>query len=117
VIDDEPVVQRVARRTLEQLGCIVSVLADGRDALSLLASEKGDFDLILMDVGLPGLAAQHLAEEIRRTKPGVRVLASSGYTESEGRRRLKGLEITGFIQKPYTAAQLKNAVQKALSHA
>jgi CheY-like chemotaxis protein len=112
-VDHEQLVQRIAKATLQHVGHSVTVLADGRDALSLLAS-NGNFDAVILDLGLPGISAGRLAAEIQQMRPLLKILPSTGYPEAQAERWLEGVRTAGFLQKPYTAAQLKRAIARAL---
>jgi len=115
VLDHERLVQKVAKAALESAGHSVTILADGRDALSLLASNAGHFDAVLLDLSLPGVSGKHLAREILEIQPAIKIVPSTGYPEAEARRWLEGIETAGFVQKPFTAAELKRALKEALA--
>jgi PAS domain S-box-containing protein len=114
IIDNEKLVQKMAKVALERVGHSVTVLSDGRDALSLLASVNGNFDAVLLDLGLPGVSPRDLAAEIQRLRPDIRIIPSTGSSETEVRGWLEGVVTSGFIQKPYTAAQLQRGLRHAL---
>ena len=115
VIEKETLMQRMAATALEESGYDVTVLADGRDALSLLASEEGDFDLVLLDLETSGLPAPHLINEIQRLQPEATLLVSGTYEQAERSGWLEGAGLSGFLQKPYTADRLRKALKDALS--
>jgi CheY-like chemotaxis protein len=95
---------------LERLGCFVSGAGSGEQALELLA-HGGAFDLLLTDLGLPGMSGEELASEVRRRFPSLPVVIASGYgrTGAQGAMQADGLQ---FISKPYSAIDL----QQALDH-
>ena len=99
----------------ESAGHSVTILADARDALSLLASNAGHFDAVLLDLGHPGMSRKEFRREILEIQPAIKIVPSTGYPEAEARRWLEGVETAGFVQKPYTAAELKLALKRALS--
>ena len=92
---------------LERLGCFVAGVGSGEQALELLA-RGGSFDLLLTDLGLPGMSGEELAAEVRRKFPKLAVVIASGY----GRPGVQG-DGRQFISKPYSAIDL----QQALDHA
>jgi len=115
VLDDEPIVQRLAKSALEFQGHRVTVLTDARDAGSLLTSPGGAFDLVLLDLGLPGTSVIDLSNQIRALRPETKIVVFSAQPEEETRRLLDGLDFVGYLRKPCTAAQLRHAVRRALS--
>jgi CheY-like chemotaxis protein len=92
---------------LEQLGCFVAGVGSGEQALELLA-RGGSFDLLLTDLGLPGISGEELAARVRGQFPTLPVVIASGY----GRSGIQG-EGLQFISKPYSVVDL----QQALDHA
>jgi CheY-like chemotaxis protein len=85
----------------------VAGVGTGEQALELLA-QGGSFDLLVTDLGLPGINGEELANRVRRQFPRLPVVIASGY----GRSGVQG-EGLQFISKPYSAVDL----QQALDHA
>lgn len=106
LVDDEAPVRHVARLMLEKIGFRVRTAADGREALEQFQAQGGDIDIVLLDLTMPGLKGNLVLDELRRIRPGVRVVLSSGFEERDVRSRIAGAEDVGFIQKPYTQAKL-----------
>ena len=78
VVDDEEVIRRLAAEALRDDGYAVLEAADGEAALRILRSGKR-IDLLVTDVGLPGLNGRQLAEAARESRPGLPVLMITGY--------------------------------------
>ena len=89
------------------------VAANGREAVDLFAASRDPIDLVLLDMTMPVMSGEDALRELKKRKPDVPVIASSGYNEVEALKRF-GDGISGFIQKPYTAAQLVVQVEKTL---
>ena len=70
--------------------------------------------LVLLDMTMPGLNGHETFLLLKRTRPEVKVLLSSGYNELEATRRFSGQGLAGFIQKPYTAGALSKTVNSVL---
>ena len=87
---------------------------DAVEAQRIASSHGGRIDLLLTDVVMPGLNGYELAEELRRTQPGLKVLYTSGYTEDL--ETLQELQKAGvaFIQKPYAPLALAQKVREVL---
>ncbi len=107
LVEDEVVLRMSTSDMLEQLGCFVAGVGTGEQALELLA-RGGSFDLLLTDLGLPGMGGDELATRVRQQFPKLPVVIASGY----GRSGVQG-EGVQFISKPYSLVDL----QQALDHA
>ena len=79
---------------------------------ALTIAEREDFDLLLTDVVMPGASGLELAERLRRDRPGLPVLLTSG---GEDERALD--DRTAFVQKPFRLEQLRELVNGLLDEA
>jgi PAS domain S-box-containing protein len=106
-VEDEGVLRMSTTDMLERLDCFVSGVGSGEQALEML-SRGAAFDLLLTDLGLPGMSGEELAVEVRARFPGLPVVIASGYGRSPAQT-----EGVHFISKPYSAIDL----QQVLDHA
>ncbi|MGH1345288.1 MAG: ATP-binding protein [Nannocystales bacterium] len=120
IVDDNPANRAITARLLEKVGYVVQTARDGGEALS--AATSSDFDLIFMDVQMPGLDGVAATERIRgwesmRGRPKVPIVGLSALTAPEelARCRLAGMD--DFLTKPVRAAALFETVQRVLSEA
>src|SRR5258708_7673488 len=81
VVEDEPVVRSVILEMLQDQGFRTLEAIDGPSGLRLLRS-RARIDLLVTDVGLPGMNGRQLADQARETRPGLKVLFMTGYAES-----------------------------------
>jgi CheY-like chemotaxis protein len=114
VVDDEGLVRRTARSTLERYGYQVVEAHHGRDAVDALRQSPRGFVLVVLDLMMPVMGGEEAFAEIKKIRPELPVILSSGYDELEATRRFGGKGVTGFIQKPYTARRLAEKVKEAL---
>jgi len=114
LVDDEESVRTMGRRMLERSGFQVLTAADGRAALEIYRARRGEIALVLLDLTMPDLDGEETFHELRQIDPNVRVVMSSGYTESEIIPRFAGQGLTGFLQKPYTTAALMECLRGSL---
>lgn len=114
VIDDEEIVRRTAKATLERFGYDVVVAEDGQQGLDTFRRLADRVDVVLLDMTMPVLSGEETFRELRMIRPDVKVILSSGYNEVEAIRRFTGKGLAGFLQKPYTAARLAEAVRSVL---
>jgi len=99
---------------LQSLGYKTIAASDGRAAMAIV--ERGDpFDLLFTDVVMPGgMSGRALAEAVGRHKPGLKVLYTSGYTDSAVVHHGRLDEGVLLLTKPYRKPQLAEMVRQAL---
>ncbi|MBW4024730.1 MAG: PAS domain S-box protein [Proteobacteria bacterium] len=114
VVDDERTVRMLVTETLEELGYAALEAAEGTAALRILES-GARIDLLVTDVGLPGLNGRQLAEAARRLRPGLRVLFITGYAHNAaigiGGLLDPGMEI---ITKPFALDMLATKIRSMI---
>ncbi|HEU4748166.1 MAG TPA: response regulator, partial [Gemmatimonadaceae bacterium] len=115
LVDDEKALRKLTQRILSEAGYRVLEAADGAEALRVAAGEVGEIDLVLTDVEMPTLGGRGLVAELSELSPHIKVLFMSGYTDNEILRRGIRTAKTHFLQKPFTPAGLRTAVQAALN--
>ncbi|MDP2309845.1 MAG: ATP-binding protein [Pseudomonadota bacterium] len=109
VVDDDPAVLSLAKRSLESLGYTVEAVGSAAEAQRLL--EWGHFSLLVTDMVLPGLTGAELARFASALRPGHRTLFISGYTERALRAQAEELDV---LEKPFHPDQLARRVRSAL---
>jgi signal transduction histidine kinase/ActR/RegA family two-component response regulator len=116
LVEDEESVRALARTILMRAGFTVLEAADGRAAVELVRGHTGELHALLTDVVMPGgLNGVQVAAAVRNLRPTIRVVYMSGYTDNAlVGRGLEDVE-AGFIQKPFTAAALVDALAEALA--
>lgn len=114
VVDDESCVRNLARSALVRYGYAVLVAEDAFAAMDLLRQTRHRIALILLDISMPGMSAQQAVQSIQSGWPGARILLSSGYGEEEVLAQFAGTQVAGFLQKPYTPAQLAEKIKAAI---
>jgi CheY-like chemotaxis protein len=115
VVEDEDGVRASVASQLVELGYRVVTVENGEKALKVLAGGKR-FDLLFTDVVMPGgLNGRGLADEARMLDPALRVLYTSGYSESVITHQDRLDEGVDLLSKPYRRTQLAHAIRSALS--
>jgi DNA-binding response OmpR family regulator len=114
VVDDEPVVRRLAYRILNAAGYRVFEASDGAEALEVLRIAPGRIDLVIVDAVMPNVDGASLTSAIFDQWPAQRVLLMSAHGEEVfsrlGLRRMSA----PFLGKPFTDHELKAKVERAL---
>ena len=113
LVDDEAVILDTIGPALEALGLQVVLAHDGIEAVEQFRSDPGGFDLVLMDLTMPRMDGREAFQIMRRLRPGMRVVLSSGYNEQESVQAFAGKELAGFLQKPYTLQALRTVLRNA----
>ena len=113
VVEDEPAVRMLIVEVLQDLGYRVLEAGDGREALKLIEREHA-IDLLVTDVGLPGMNGRQLAELVRDRLPGLKVLFVTGYAEGAAVR--SGFLDAGMdmIAKPFAIDALAAKISEML---
>lgn len=112
--DDEPV-RAFVRRALEIDGHAVTEARDGAEALEFLERENGAFDLLLTDIRMPLMDGIALSLAAKRDYPELTILLMTGFADQ--RERARGLDaiVTDVLTKPFSLADLRTTVNRALS--
>lgn len=114
LVEDEAPVRRVARRILEKQGYRVLAAASPSEAEELLARSGDEIALLLTDVVLPEKNGRELYEEAVKSRPGLRVVYMSGYTDSVVVNHGVLDRESFYLQKPFTPQALTQKVRSAL---
>jgi CheY-like chemotaxis protein len=115
LVEDEEAVRCLAHEILQSNGYSVLDASNGSEALKLSQQHKGVIDLMLTDVVMPKLGGRELAESLAGTRPAMRVLYMSGYTDDaivhhgvlDGR--------AAFLQKPFTPDDLARKIREVMA--
>jgi PAS domain S-box-containing protein len=113
VVDDEEMVQRTLKASLERYGFTVLGATGGREAIEILKQKQVGISLVLLDMTMPGMSGEETLQALLAIRRDVPVIATSGYNEMEALRRF-GEGLSGFIQKPYTPRSLAEKIRGVL---
>jgi len=114
VVDDETIICDVARRMLHSAGFEVLTAKNGREAVEIFEKQGSQIAGVLLDATMPQMDGLETFEKLRRIRPDVRVVLSSGYSKQEATQRFTGKGLTGFIQKPYRFDELVDKMNEVL---
>jgi len=113
VVDDEQIIRDMAVMMLHEIGVTeVFTASDGKDALEVYKREQNNVGLVLLDLTMPRMDGEETFAQLRRMNADVKVVLSSGYSESDIQDRFAGKGLYGFIQKPYMSEVLQDMVRK-----
>ena len=114
VIDDEEVVRTTALKALKHAGHEVLLASGGRAGLEIFEANRTKIALVLLDMSMPEMSGNETLTHLRRQSKQVPVAVMSGYSEEELSGKFGGLNVTDFIQKPFTAGALVARVNALL---
>ena len=114
LVEDEEAVGDLIREVLETNGYTVLMARQGAEALRLAGAHPGPIDLLLTDIVMPGMSGLELARQLSRSRPGIKLLFSSGYTDYAAFRREVSGTGAAFIQKPISPGLLARKVREVL---
>ena len=112
IIDDEETMRDSCRQTLSRDGNRVEVAEDGSKGLSLLRTES--FDLVILDLKMPGLSGMEVLKKIKEDDPEAMVIVITGYATVESAVEAMKRGAYDFIPKPFTPDSLRVIVKRAL---
>jgi PAS domain S-box-containing protein len=114
VIDDEPDVAAVVKDILETINYRVLIEVNPLKGIELFRDRHREIDVVLLDLTMPEMSGKDVMESLRAIDPDVKVIISSGYSETEMQNKIGHAPVSGFIQKPYRVETLVAMIQKAL---
>lgn len=107
LVEDDLIVQKVHKKMIENAGCKVDLAKDGSEALTLF---KQGYDLILMDVGLPGMSGLEVTKQIRLqegSQKRIPIVAMTAFVHEEDRKNCLAVGMDDVATKPISSEALK----------
>ena len=116
IADDEKTLRDIFLRFLTLQGYEVSLAESGRDAIAKLNADF--FDMLIMDLKMPGTKGAEILREMRRNKNGAAVIILTGAVDAEDSKDLKelGYDVRDILYKPVDLFELLEAVKRKLLH-
>jgi PAS domain S-box-containing protein len=114
LVEDEASVRELVRDTLAGKGYRVIEAENGDAGLIVAANHDGSIDLVITDVVMPGMGGREMVKRVTQTRPAIKVLYLSGYTEDTVVSEEITQSGTAFLQKPFTLQHLTRKVREVL---
>jgi DNA-binding NtrC family response regulator len=114
VVDDEEVVRLCHVRTLSGEHCSVEVVKNGKDALHVM--EQHPFDVVLLDLRMPGIDGMTVLKTIKEKWPESEVIIITGYPAVESAKEAVTLGAYDYLAKPVGPDDVINAANGAMLH-
>ena len=112
VVDDEATVRATAAQMIAYFGFDVRQADSGQQALDLIREGGTRFDLVLLDLTMPGMDGFATFTAIRQEQPDQRIVVFSGYSAQDAKQRFTGQNLNGFLQKPFSADSLREVLSQ-----
>ncbi len=109
-VDDEEPVARIAARILERAGFSVTCFFRPESALAAFRAAPDGFDVVVADLNMPGMSGIDLAHELRRIRPEVPLVLTTGNLTREMEVEADKLGVRRVLEKPYSTAELREMV-------
>ena len=113
VVDDEELVRKFVDRVLREAGYETTTASDGPEALEVAARHES-FDILVTDVMMPQMTGDELARRVRITKPGMKVLYLTGFSDRLFKEKVTLWADEAFLDKPCSVQGLQQAVSLLL---
>jgi CheY-like chemotaxis protein len=113
VVDDEEVVRRLAKAALEARGYRIVQATNGLEAIHQVQRDAA-IEVVLLDLMMPVMSGEEAIGQILQERPGLKVIVSTGYDESEAVARFEDQRVAGYLNKPYTSRMLVEKVKRVL---
>lgn len=114
VVDDEPLVRDVAARTFQLRGFQTLAADSGADALRVF-SEQGPFQVVIVDLGMPGMNGFQVARAIKDLNPKTIVILMTGWAAELDAQKMREAGIDRALAKPFDADQVIQLISEALA--
>jgi CheY-like chemotaxis protein len=114
-VDDEEALVFLIDRALTKMGYRVDGHADPTLALGTFRSRPDDFDVVITDLSMPGMSGPDLASEMRRIRPDIPIIMTSGFIRPEDVRMAHRLGINQLIYKASTIEELGAALAREIA--
>jgi two-component system chemotaxis response regulator CheY len=112
LIDDDEMTLMMLRAILTDAGYTVTATADGPRGIDLYKELRPE--LVLLDIGLPGMSGMQVLRELRRFDPEANVIVISGYTSQASVREAMKNGARKFLEKPVDGKKLVETVRQSL---
>ncbi|ADK84010.1 multi-sensor hybrid histidine kinase [Desulfarculus baarsii DSM 2075] len=114
LVDDEDSVAEVAQAILEDHGYAVLRAASGEQALELYAARGHFIDLVLLDLGMPGMGGRRALERLLALDQAAKVIIASGYAALDEKAVTIDKGALAYIQKPFRLVEMLRTIRRAL---
>lgn len=113
LVDDEGFIRNAGSAMMGMLGYEVRAVESGELAVACVRDGNESFDLAIVDLTMPDMDGAACFRELRRVRPALRVLLTSGYRMTSAIEALMAEGALGLIEKPFTLQSLRDSIERA----
>lgn len=113
-VDDEEAIREIAKETLEGHGYEVILKKNGIDALKEFEKDIHQFDLIITDMNMPGMAGDILSTQLRKINSDIPIVLCTGFSDTMTEEKSVTIGINGFLTKPIEMNALCQKIRQLL---
>ena len=114
LVDDEEAIRSFAKQALSMVGYRILTASSGEEAIETYLSKVNDIDLVMTDLGMPGMGGHKLLRRLLEIDANVKVIIASGYSENAQAKETLEQGAKGYIGKPYHLSHLLQKVREVL---
>lgn len=112
VCEDDEELRKLANNVLSHFGYQVIEAVDGQDAIDKFVAHQENIDLVFIDAIMPKMNGKEASDEMKRVRPDLKTIFTSGYTRDIFEEGNTFDEFTTFIHKPYSPNDLVTKVRE-----
>ena len=113
VVEDEEILRLAVSKKLRMEGFSVIEAVDDTAGESLFRENQHKINVVILDVTLPGTSSREVLEELRRVRPGLKVILATAFNQDRALSSIGGQQVWGYVRKPFRLDELTSLIRKA----
>ena len=114
LVDDEENILDIGKEMLERHGYVTITARNGEEAIDLYKRDGSRIDLVILDIGMPGMGGQKCLRELMGIDPEVKIIIASGYSVSKTAKEILEAGTVNYIDKPYRSTDMMKMIRETL---
>ena len=114
LVDDEETLLDIEKDILNRYGYITITAESGESAIEIYKLEKDRIDLVILDIGMPGMGGYKCLQELLKIDPEIKVIIASGYPKDDKVKEMLESGVAEFVGKPYRLTDILEKVREVL---
>lgn len=111
ILDDEPIVSRRLKPSLEKKGYEVETFTESMEALHRIREK--DFDIVITDLKMEGMSGMQILSEVKKRSPGTEVIVITGFATMETAKESFQKGVFDFLAKPFKLGEIAEVIRRA----